>query len=158
MPHHLDMSALKLELSWSSWPAKLYTFWSPQLFITNITPLYISALKLQSTVILILLSTTCTLTRGGLRDEVKARAGARVSLRCAVNKQRCGDFHSIKWYKENRRVYVYSPVVDFSKVTENTKWYFEFSKLIFKSLIIFILYLHCQPLKDTILFSYVRCY
>ena len=29
---------------------------------------------------------------------------------------RCGDFHSIKWYKENRRVYVYSPVVDFSKV------------------------------------------
>ena len=28
---------------------------------------------------------------------------------------RCGDFHSIKWYKENRRVFVYSPVVDFSK-------------------------------------------
>ena len=39
-----------------------------------------------------------------------------MTLRCAVNKARCGDFHSIKWYKENRRVYVYSPVVDFSKV------------------------------------------
>lgn len=55
-------------------------------------------------------------TRAGLRDEVKARAGSGVTLRCAVNKARCGDFHSIKWYKENRRVYVYSPVVDFSKV------------------------------------------
>ena len=51
----------------------------------------------------------------GLRDEVRARAGEAVSLSCAVNKPRCGDFHSIKWYKENRRVYVYSPVVDFSK-------------------------------------------
>ena len=51
----------------------------------------------------------------GLRDEVRARAGQTVSLSCAVNKPRCGDFHSIKWYKENRRVYVYSPVVDFSK-------------------------------------------
>ena len=56
------------------------------------------------------------MTRGGLRDEVKARAGTSVTLRCAINKARCGDFHSIKWYKENRRVYVYSPVVDFSKV------------------------------------------
>lgn len=56
-------------------------------------------------------------TRAGLRDEVKARAGSGVTLRCAVNKARCGDFHSIKWYKENRRVYVYSPVVDFSKVS-----------------------------------------
>ena len=33
-----------------------------------------------------------------------------------LHQARCGDFHSIKWYKENRRVYVYSPVVDFSKV------------------------------------------
>ena len=46
---------------------------------------------------------------------MRARAGDTVSLSCAVNKPRCGDFHSIKWYKENRRVYVYSPVVDFSK-------------------------------------------
>ena len=46
---------------------------------------------------------------------MRARAGESVSLTCRVNKPRCGDFHSIKWYKENRRVYVYSPVVDFSK-------------------------------------------
>jgi len=55
------------------------------------------------------------LARAGVRDEVKALAGSSVSLRCAVNRARCGDFHSIKWYKENRRVFVYSPVVDFSK-------------------------------------------
>ena len=68
-----------------------------------------------------LLLATCHVssTRAGLRDEVKARAGSGVTLRCAVNKARCGDFHSIKWYKENRRVYVYSPVVDFSKVREH---------------------------------------
>ena len=57
----------------------------------------------------------CSLVRAGLRDEVRTLAGSTVSLSCAVNKPRCGDFHSIKWYKENRRVYVYSPVVDFSK-------------------------------------------
>jgi len=54
-------------------------------------------------------------TDTGLREEVKAVAGSSVSLRCAVNRAQCGDFHSIKWYKENRRVFVYSPVVDFSK-------------------------------------------
>ena len=75
-----------------------------------------SVLQLQTVSVLLLLLSSCPVTRGGLRDEVKARAGSSVSLRCAVNKQRCGDFHSIKWYKENRRVYVYSPVVDFSKV------------------------------------------
>ena len=63
----------------------------------------------------LLLSLTPGNTRAGLRDEVRARAGDTVALSCAVNKPRCGDFHSIKWYKENRRVYVYSPVVDFSK-------------------------------------------
>ena len=59
------------------------------------------------------------LVAGSIRDEVKSVAGSSVSLSCAVNKPRCGDFHSIKWYKENRRVYVYSPVVDFSKEIVN---------------------------------------
>ena len=65
---------------------------------------------------------TCFFPRpawAGLRDEVRARAGDTVALSCAVYKPRCGDFHSIKWYKENRRVYVYSPVVDFSKAIVN---------------------------------------
>ena len=68
-----------------------------------------SALLLCSLLVLVPFSSA------GLRDEVRTLAGNTVSLSCAVNKPRCGDFHSIKWYKENRRVYVYSPVVDFSK-------------------------------------------
>ena len=51
----------------------------------------------------------------GLREEVKARDGESVSLPCVVNRAECGDFHSIKWYKENRRVFVYSPMADFAK-------------------------------------------
>ena len=50
-----------------------------------------------------------------VRDEVKARAGESVSLPCVINRGECGDFHSIKWYKENRRVFVYSPMADFAK-------------------------------------------
>ncbi len=52
---------------------------------------------------------------GSLRDEVKARAGEEVLLPCSVKRSECGDFHSIKWYKENRRVFVYSPLADFAK-------------------------------------------
>ena len=36
-------------------------------------------------------------------------------LPCSINKKECGDFHSIKWYKENKRVFVYSPIADFAK-------------------------------------------
>ncbi len=46
---------------------------------------------------------------------MKARAGEEVRLPCRVNRAECGDFHSIKWYKENRRVFVYSPLADFAK-------------------------------------------
>lgn len=35
-------------------------------------------------------------------------------LPCTINREECGDFHSIKWYKENRRVFVYSPIADFT--------------------------------------------
>ena len=36
-------------------------------------------------------------------------------LPCTINREECGDFHSIKWYKENRRVFVYSPIADFAR-------------------------------------------
>ena len=87
-------------------------------YVHLITDAYhpLSVLKLGLLPLLVLVTCHVSMARAGLRDEVKARAGAGVTLRCAVNKARCGDFHSIKWYKENRRVYVYSPVVDFSKV------------------------------------------
>ena len=44
---------------------------------------------------------------GAIREEVKSKAGSQVDLPCMINQADCGDFHSIKWYKENRRVYVY---------------------------------------------------
>ena len=50
-----------------------------------------------------------------IREEVKAHAGGEVILPCSINKKECGDFHSIKWYKENKRVFVYSPIADFAK-------------------------------------------
>jgi len=53
--------------------------------------------------------------KGALREEVKSKAGSTVDLPCVINQARCGDFHSIKWYKENRRVYVYSPIANFAK-------------------------------------------
>ena len=33
-----------------------------------------------------------------VRDEVSARAGEDVQLPCSVNREECGDYHSIKWY------------------------------------------------------------
>ena len=35
-----------------------------------------------------------------MRDEVSARAGEDVHLPCSVNREECGDYHSIKWYSE----------------------------------------------------------
>ena len=55
------------------------------------------------------------LVTGAIREEVKSKAGATVDLPCVINQNECGDFHSIKWYKENRRVYVYSPIANFAK-------------------------------------------
>ena len=52
---------------------------------------------------------------GAIREEVKAHAGGQVILPCSINRDECGDFHSIKWYKENRRVFVYSPIAEFAK-------------------------------------------
>ena len=52
---------------------------------------------------------------GAIREEVKSKAGFNVDLPCVINQAECGDFHSIKWYKENRRVYVYSPIANFAK-------------------------------------------
>ena len=49
------------------------------------------------------------------RGDIKGMAGGSVTIVCRVNQVHCGDFHSIKWYKENKRVFVYSPVVNFTK-------------------------------------------
>ena len=37
-----------------------------------------------------------------------------VVLSCPVNTPECGDYHSLKWYRDSSRVYVYSPIALFS--------------------------------------------
>ncbi|CAL4089282.1 unnamed protein product, partial [Meganyctiphanes norvegica] len=49
---------------------------------------------------------------GGLvrRYEVSGLAGRSVHLPCEVDKASCGEFHSIKWYKSNQRVFIFSEI------------------------------------------------
>ncbi|KAG7159602.1 Titin-like 13, partial [Homarus americanus] len=42
------------------------------------------------------------------RYDVLGLAGENVHLPCEVDKASCGDFHSIKWYKGNDRVFIFS--------------------------------------------------
>ena len=74
-------------------------------------------LKLESYTVSLIISKNLFSISGArsIREEVKAHAGGEVILPCSINKKECGDFHSIKWYKENKRVFVYSPIADFAK-------------------------------------------
>jgi len=47
-------------------------------------------------------------------EEIVAKAGDEVLLSCPVNTPECGDFHSLKWYRDSSRMYVYSPAAQFS--------------------------------------------
>ncbi|KAJ8938691.1 hypothetical protein NQ318_015310 [Aromia moschata] len=40
--------------------------------------------------------------------EISAHIGTTVALPCRVDKQQCGQLHSLKWYKDSNRVYVLS--------------------------------------------------
>lgn len=48
----------------------------------------------------------------GASDEVRAEAGAPVSLPCRVDTAQCGELHSVKWYRDNHRVFVFSHVAN----------------------------------------------
>jgi len=50
----------------------------------------------------------------GNLEEVIGRPGDEITLSCPVNTQECGEYHSLKWYHEDTRVYVYSPMAQFS--------------------------------------------
>eukprot|EP00092_Neocalanus_flemingeri_P025444 GFUD01027586.1.p1 GENE.GFUD01027586.1~~GFUD01027586.1.p1 ORF type:complete len:1098 (+),score=293.63 GFUD01027586.1:126-3419(+) len=52
-------------------------------------------------------------TKGEI-EEIVAQAGDEVLLSCPVNTPECGDFHSLKWYRDTSRMYVYSPAAMFS--------------------------------------------
>lgn len=50
----------------------------------------------------------------GETEEFVREAGEEVVLSCPVNTAECGDFHSLKWYRDSSRMYVYSPAAKFS--------------------------------------------
>ncbi|CAH2233323.1 jg6239 [Pararge aegeria aegeria] len=46
------------------------------------------------------------------RDHASALVGNTARLRCRIDGKSCGEMHSIKWYKTDTRVYVYSASKD----------------------------------------------
>ena len=36
-------------------------------------------------------------------------------LKCALDREKCGEYHSIKWYKDGRRIAVYSQIHNFQQ-------------------------------------------
>ena len=47
--------------------------------------------------------------------EVTARSGHEVTLPCDVDVAACGGFHSIKWYRQAQRVFVYSELANLER-------------------------------------------
>lgn len=43
-------------------------------------------------------------------DTIAAYAGDSVALPCRVDISQCGDIHSVKWYRDTSRIYVFSQV------------------------------------------------
>lgn len=39
---------------------------------------------------------------------MKAYVGSTVTLPCRVDISKCGELHSVKWYRESSRIYVFS--------------------------------------------------
>ena len=39
-------------------------------------------------------------------------AGESVRLPCEIDKNNCGGFHNIKWYKSNQRVFIFSELAN----------------------------------------------
>lgn len=42
--------------------------------------------------------------------EVKAHVGQTAELPCRVDTEQCGKLHSVKWYRDTSRIYVFSQV------------------------------------------------
>jgi len=65
-------------------------------------------------ILLLLFLSSPVLFAAGDPDEVIAHPDDEILLFCPVNTPECGAFHSLKWYREDTRVYVYSPFSGFS--------------------------------------------
>ncbi|XP_044729273.1 hemicentin-1 [Chrysoperla carnea] len=61
---------------------------------------------------LILLSTSFV---KGTQKNVQAEKGASILLPCDIDSAKCGDLHSIKWYRGSARIYVFSHVANIAR-------------------------------------------
>lgn len=52
---------------------------------------------------------------GEREEHVVGLAGDDVSLSCSVDVGECGDFHSIKWYRDNQRVFLFSELANLER-------------------------------------------
>jgi len=48
-------------------------------------------------------------------DDLSGLAGQEVSISCTVDVASCGDFHSVKWYRESQRVFVFSELANLER-------------------------------------------
>lgn len=48
-------------------------------------------------------------------DDLAGLAGQEVSVPCSVDVATCGDFHSVKLYRESQRVFVYSELANLER-------------------------------------------
>lgn len=48
-------------------------------------------------------------------DDLSGLAGQEVSVPCTVDVSSCGDFHSVKWYRESQRVFVFSELANLER-------------------------------------------
>ena len=53
--------------------------------------------------------------------QIVGLSGTQVVLSCNLSGDKCGDYHSIKWYKEGARVAVYSPATNWWRVEGDLK-------------------------------------
>jgi len=51
-------------------------------------------------------------------EEFVAEAGDEVQLSCPVKTSECGNYHSLKWYRDSTRVFVYSPIAGFKNAED----------------------------------------
>nr|XP_018907404.1 PREDICTED: hemicentin-1-like isoform X4 [Bemisia tabaci] len=77
------------------------------------------------------LAATCFLlssVQGAHQMDMSGLVGETVRLPCSVNTERCGDLHSIKWYRGSSRVFVFSEMANIAKAEGD---YAERSELIY---------------------------
>lgn len=64
-------------------------------------------------------------------EDLSGLAGQEVSVPCSVDVATCGDFHSVKWYRESQRVFVYSELANLerSEGSLTNRYFHSFSAL-----------------------------